>query len=83
MILDEHYNNVKVLDALNQELFQLQMADKETVSDWSVHLSRHLQILAASFPDCFPPDHIVELKRDHFYGGLPKRLKAMVAYLKS
>ena len=29
MILNEHYNNVKVLDALNQELFQLQMADKE------------------------------------------------------
>ena len=22
-ILDEHYNNIKVLDALNQELFQL------------------------------------------------------------
>ena len=32
-ILDKHYNNVKVLDALNQELFQMQMADKETVSD--------------------------------------------------
>ena len=32
-ISDEHYNNVKVLDALNQELFQLWMADKETVSD--------------------------------------------------
>ena len=32
-ILDEHYNNVKALDALNKELFQLQMADKETVSD--------------------------------------------------
>ena len=31
MILDEHYNNVKALDALNQELFQLWMADKETV----------------------------------------------------
>ena len=28
-ILDEHYNNVKVLDALNQELFQLWMVDKE------------------------------------------------------
>ena len=37
-ILDEHYNNVKALDALNQELFQLWMADKETVLDW-VHLS--------------------------------------------
>ena len=72
IILDEHYNNEKALDALNQELFQLWMADKETVSDWGIHLSRHLQILAASFPDCFPPDHVAELKRDHFYGGLPK-----------
>ena len=53
-ILDEHYNNVKALDTLNQELFQLWMVDKETVSDWGVCLSRHLQVLAASFPDCFP-----------------------------
>ena len=71
-ILDEHYNNVKALDMLNQELFQLQMTDKETVSDWGVHLSRHLKLLAASFPDCFPPDCVAELKRDCFYGGLPK-----------
>ena len=55
-ILDEHYNNVKALDALNEELFQMRMADKETVSDWGVCLPRHLQILAASFPDCFPLD---------------------------
>ena len=82
MILDEHHNNVKALDALNQELFQMRMAEKETVSDWGVHLSRHLQILAVSFPDCFPPDCVAELKRDCFYGGLPKWLKAMVAYLK-
>ena len=25
---------------------------------------------------------MAELKRDHFYGRLPKQLKAMVAYLK-
>ena len=81
MILDEHHNNVKVLDTLNQELLQLWMADKETVSDWSICLSRHLQILAASFADCFPSDRVAELKRDHFYGGLPKQLKAIVAYL--
>ena len=72
MILDEHYNNVKVLDVLNQELFQMQMADKETVSDWGVCLTRHLQILAASFPDSFLLDCEAELKRDYFYGGLPK-----------
>ena len=83
MILDEHYNNVKALDMLNQELFQLQMADKETVSDWGMHLSRHLQVLAASFPEHFPPDCVVELKRDCFYGRLPKWLKVMVAFLKA
>ena len=83
MILDEHYNNVKALDVLNQELFQLQMADKVTMSDWGICLSRHLQILAASFPDHFPPDHVTELKRDHFYGRLPKQLKVMVAYQKA
>ena len=43
-ILDEHYNNVKALDALNQELFQLRMVDKKTVLDWCVCLSS------------FPPD---------------------------
>ena len=32
--LDEHYNNVKALDALDQELFQLQIGEKETVLDW-------------------------------------------------
>ena len=75
-ILHEHYNNVKALDTLNQELFQLRMADKETVSDWGVHLLRHLQVLAASFPDCFPLDQVPELKRDHFYGGTPQVLKS-------
>ena len=30
-ILDEHYNNVKALDALNQQIFQLWMVDKETI----------------------------------------------------
>ena len=82
-ILDKHYNNVKALDTLNQELFQMRMADKETVLDWGVCLSQHLQILVASFPDRFLPEHVAELKRDCFYGGLPKRLKVMVAYLKA
>ena len=75
-ILDEHYNNVKKLNVLNQELFQLWMMDKETVLDWGVCLSRHIQVLAASFPDHFTPDCVAELKRDHFYGGFPKQLKS-------
>ena len=71
-IFDEHYNNVKVLDILNKEQFQIQMADKETVSDWGICPSRHFQVLAASFPYHFPPDCVAELKKDCFYGGLPK-----------
>ena len=81
-ILDEHYNNGKALDVLNQELFQLWMVDKETAPDWGVCFSKHLQVLATSFPDYFYPDCLAELNRDHFYGGLPKQLKVMVAYLK-
>ena len=72
MILDKHYNNTKVLHVLKQGLFQLQMADKETVLGWGICLLRHLQVLAASFLDHFPPDCVAELKRDHFYGGLLK-----------
>ena len=83
IILDKHFNNVKALDTLNQELFQLQIADKETVSNWGICLLRHFQVLAASFPECFLPDHVAKLKCASFYGGLPKHLKAMVAYLKA
>ena len=82
-ILDEYYNDIKALDALNQELFQLCIGENETVSDWRVCLSNHLQILAASFPKCFPPDCIAELKCNHFYSRLSKWLKSMVAYLKA
>ena len=74
-ILDEHYNNVKALDVLNQELFQLWMADKETVLDWSIHLSRHLQFLAASFPDCFPPAMWLSWSKTTFNAGYPNALK--------
>ena len=82
-ILDEHYNNVKALDALNQELFQMRMADKETVYQIGVSASPDIyRYWWHPFLTNFPLERVAELKRDHFYGGLPKRLKAMVAYLK-
>ena len=59
------------------------MGKKETVSELGVCLSRHHQILTASFPKCFPLGHVVELKHNCFYSRLPKQLKAMVAYLKA
>ena len=60
MILEKHYNNMKAIDALNQELFQLWMVDKEPILDWGVCLLRHLQVLAASFPNHFPPKCVAE-----------------------
>ena len=59
------------------------MGEKEMASDWGVCLSRHLQILVMSIPGQFLPDHVAKLKCDHFYGGHPKGLKAMVVYLKA
>ena len=53
-ILDEHYNNVKALGALNQELFQLRMVDKETISDWGVCLSKHLPSFGCFLSQPFP-----------------------------
>ena len=53
------------------------------VSDWGVDLLRHFQVLAVSFLECFLLDCVTELKHDHFYGVLSKRLKAMVVYLKA
>ena len=81
-ILDEHYNNVQALDALNQELFQLWMADKEIVLDWGIYLLRHLQVLAASFPECFPPDHVAKLKHDCITVGYPNILKPWLPTLR-
>ena len=73
-ILDKHYNNMKALDALNQELFQLCMVDRETVSDWGICLSRHLQVLG--LPSLIlPPNHVAELKRDQFMADFPSDWK--------
>ena len=55
---------------------------KRQYQTWGA-LSRHLQVLMALFLDHFPLDHVDELKCDHCYCGLPKWLKAMVAYLKA
>ena len=72
MILDEHYNNVKVLDVLNQGLFQLQKLIRrlyQTGVSASVDTYKYWQYPSQT---TFPLDHVAELKRDHFYGGLPK-----------
>ena len=74
-ILDKHYNNIKALDALNQELFQLQMADKETVSHWGICLLRHLQVLAALFPECFVQTVQLSWNATAFISGYPNVLK--------
>ena len=63
--------------------FSYAWAKKRQCQTWGICLLRHIQVLTASFPKCFPPDHIAVLRHDHFYGGLLKWLKAIVAYLKA
>ena len=78
-ILDEQFNNVKVLDPLNQELFQLQMADKETISYWGICPLRHFQVLATSFQGQPTGKDLFWLSMGHkgsreegLYGSIPK-----------
>ena len=83
-ILDEHYNNVKALDALNQELFQLWMVQTKKLYQTGVSVCQDIsRFCLLPFLTTFPPHQVAELKRDHFYGRLPKPLKVMVAYLKA
>ena len=61
MILDKHYNNMKVLDTLNQELFQLRMVDKETILDWGhLLIEDTFKSWLLLSPNCFLPDHVAE-----------------------
>ena len=78
---DEHYNNVKALDALNQELFQLCMGDKETVSDWGVLVETPPESHGI-IPRTFSSGPHSQAEAWPYLGELPKRFKAMVAYLK-
>ena len=55
MILDEPYNNVKALDVLNQEIFQLHMADRETVLDWGIHLFKAFANISSFLPRLLSP----------------------------
>ena len=84
-ILDKHYNNIKALDTLNQELFQLQMQERKPYQTGCLVIQTPPNFGCLAFPECFPPDCIAkkeELKSNCFYGGLPleeeKQLKAMV-----
>ena len=54
-ILDKHYNNVKALDALNQELFQMRMAEKETVSRLGCSPLQTLTNISSILPRLFSP----------------------------
>ena len=70
-ILDKHHNNVKVLDALNQELFQLRMVDKETVLDLGYLSFETFPGSSYFLPQPLPPDEVAELGRDCFMVGSP------------
>ena len=50
MILDEHYNNVKALDVLNQELSNYGWQIRETMLDWGICLSRHFTSFSYFLP---------------------------------
>ena len=69
-MLDEQYGVVMMLDALSKELYSLKQGSGKNVAEFSVHLSQQVQILQSEYPGRIQPEHVEEMKCDHFYVSL-------------
>ena len=49
-MLDEHYDVMKIFDALSKELYSLRQGMGENVTEFGVHLSQQVQKLQTDYP---------------------------------
>ena len=79
-MLDKHYGVIMTFDTLSKELYSLKQALGETVAEFGVHLSQEVQILQSEYPGRIWPEHVEEMKCDHFYEGLSPKYRSMLAH---
>ena len=68
--LDKHYGVVMMCNTLSKEIYSLREGLGENVAEYRVHLLQQLQILQSEYPGRIWPEHVEEMKHDHFYEGL-------------
>ena len=79
-MLEEHYSIVMMFDTLSKELYSLKQGSGENVAEFRVCLSQQVQILQLEYPGRIQPEHIEEMKQDHFYEGLNPKYWHILAH---
>ena len=69
-MLDECYCVIMMFDTLNKELYSLKHGSGENVAEFGVYLSLQFQILQSKYLGSIQPEHMDEMKHDHFHEGL-------------
>ena len=69
-MLDEYYSVIMMFDALGKEFYSLMQGSGENVAKSAVHLLQQIQILQLGYPGRIQPEHMEEMKCNHFYEGL-------------
>ena len=78
--LDEHCGVVMTFNALKKELNSLKQGSSENVAEFRVHILQQVQILQSKYPGRIQPEHIEEMKCNHFYEGISPEYQWMLAH---
>ena len=78
--LDKHYSVIMMFDTLSKELYSLKQRSSENVAEFRVHLLQQIQILHSEYPGQIQPEHMEEMKCNHFYTGLNPKYWQMPAH---
>ena len=79
-MLDKDYGVIMTFDTLSKELYSLKQGSGENIAEFGVHLSQQVQILQSEYPGRIQPEHVEELKHDHFCEGLNPEYQQMLAH---
>ena len=79
-MLDEHYGIVMTFEALIKEFYSLKQGSEGNVADFGVCLSQQVQIVQSEYPGRIQPEHMEEMKPDHFYEDLNPKYQQMLAH---
>ena len=79
-MLGKHYGVIMTFNALSKELHSLKQGSSKNIAEFRVHLLQQVQILQSGYPGRIQPEHMKEMKCDHFYEGLNPKYLWMLAH---
>ena len=79
-MLNEHCGVVMMFNALSKELYSLKQGWSKKITEFGVRLSQQVKILQSEYPGRIHPEHMEEMKHDHFYEGLNLEYQQMLAH---